>query len=58
MAVFLQAELVSARFGPTILRQLQADGPDRRIVDRPNVQDAGENTYRRQQLRWRKQSWT
>lgn len=34
IAVFLQAELACVRFGPTILRQLQADGQDRRIGDR------------------------
>ena len=50
IAVFLKAEITSARFGQTILTQLQRDSKDRRIVDTPDITKAPDNAYRRQLL--------
>jgi len=46
VAVFLQTEIASTRFDARILAILQRDGRDRRVIDRPNLDDAEENAYR------------
>jgi hypothetical protein len=46
VAVFLQTEIASARFASRILAILQHHGRDRRIIDRPNLDDAEDNAYR------------
>jgi len=46
VAVFLQSEIASTRFDARILAILQRDGRDRRVIDRPNLDDAEENAYR------------
>jgi len=46
VAVFLQTEIASTRFESRLLAILQRDGQDRRLLDRPNVEDDGENAYR------------
>jgi hypothetical protein len=46
VAVFLQTEIASTRFDARILAILQRDGRDRRVIDRPNLDDADENAYR------------
>jgi len=50
IAVFLQTEVTSARFGPTVLDILRHDGRDRQIIDRPDLSAADDNAYRRQVL--------
>jgi hypothetical protein len=47
IAVFLQGELASSRFGPDIAAQLRQDGRSSAIIANPNVHDAAENAYRR-----------
>src|SRR5262249_42155248 len=46
VAVFLQTEIASTRFAARILAILQRDGRDRRIIDRPHLDEAEENAYR------------
>lgn len=46
VAVFLQTEIASSRFRPTILELLRRDGRDPRIVERPNLDAVKENAYR------------
>jgi hypothetical protein len=46
VTVFLQTEIASTRFDARILAILQRDGRDRRVIDRPNLDDADENAYR------------
>jgi hypothetical protein len=46
VAVFLQTEIALTRFDARILAILQRDGRDRRVIDRPNLDDAEENSYR------------
>lgn len=50
VAVFLQTELASSRFCPTILALLNRDGRDPRLVERPDLANADENAYRRHLL--------
>lgn len=50
VAVFLQTEVASSRFRPTILAYLRRDGRDPRIVERPDLADMDENAYRRHLL--------
>lgn len=50
VAVFLQTELASYRFRPTLLDLLRRDGRDPRTVERPDLADAEENAYRRRLL--------
>lgn len=50
IAVFLQAEIVSERFGGEIAALLGRDKVDRRIVDAPNSQNVDENAYRKKLL--------
>jgi hypothetical protein len=45
-AIFLRAEIASSRFGKDILRILEKDGVDRKVIDKPDVKDADENEYR------------
>jgi hypothetical protein len=46
VAVFLQTEIASTRFAARLLAILQRDGRDRRVIDRPHLDDAEENAYR------------
>jgi hypothetical protein len=46
VAVFLQAEISSARFGSTILRLLEEDEVERKVIDRPCLTNEVENAYR------------
>lgn len=50
VAVFLQTEIASSRFRPTILELLRRDGRAARIVERPDLASAEENAYRRHLL--------
>ena len=50
VAVFLQAEVASTRFAPTILAILRRDGCERRIIDQPDLSNAADNAYRRHVL--------
>lgn len=50
VAVFLQTEVTSTRFGPIILAILRRDGRDRQIIDQPNLSAADDNVYRRHVL--------
>ncbi|HLZ22850.1 MAG TPA: hypothetical protein VKQ30_12070 [Ktedonobacterales bacterium] len=50
VAVFLQTEIASTRFRSAILAILQRDGHDRRVIDRPDLSNETENSYRRQVL--------
>ena len=50
VAVFLQTEIASTRFCPTILAILEREGYDRRIIDRPDLSDPTENAHRRMVL--------
>ena len=47
IAVYLRAEIDSARFGPAILTAPARDRRDRHIIDQPGLDDADENTNRR-----------
>ena len=49
ISVWLQAEVTSPRFG----RQVQLGETDRRIIERPDLNDPAENALRRQLLRYR-----
>lgn len=49
-AVFLKAEIASARFGDKVIAQLKRDHRERTIVDKPDLTNALENAYRRQLL--------
>jgi hypothetical protein len=46
VATFLRAEITSSRFSPKILSILERDGVDREIIDKPDINNAGENEYR------------
>lgn len=46
VAVFLQGEIQSERFGMEILRLLQRDGIPRTIIDHADTRNAAENNYR------------
>src|SRR5215203_993463 len=46
VAIYLQAETESSRFGPALHRILARDGVKRTIVDTPNLMDPDENAYR------------
>jgi hypothetical protein len=50
VAVFLQTEVASTRFAPTILAILRRDGRERRIIDHPDLSNAADNAYRRHVL--------
>ena len=50
VAVFLQTEVASTRFAPTILAILRRDGRERRIIDQPDLSNAADNAYRRHVL--------
>src|SRR3954447_24240741 len=50
IAVFLQAEITSERFGDKILTQLKRDNRERSLVDTPDITSTPENVYRRQLL--------
>jgi hypothetical protein len=50
VAVFLQTEVASTRFAPTILTILRQDGRERRIIDQPHLSSAADNAYRRHVL--------
>src|SRR5919205_1962376 len=50
VAVFLQTEIASTRFAPTILAILHRDGRERRIIDQPDLSNAADNAYRRHVL--------
>jgi hypothetical protein len=50
VAVFLQTEVASTRFAPTILAILLRDGRERRIIDQPDLSNAADNAYRRHVL--------
>ena len=50
VAVFLQTEVASTRFAPTILTILRRDGRERRIIDQPDLSNAADNAYRRHVL--------
>jgi hypothetical protein len=50
VAVFLQTEITSHRFGGHIKVQLENDHKDVGVVTTPNIADAQENAYRRQLL--------
>jgi hypothetical protein len=46
VAVFLQTEINSSRFSASILRILERDNVDRKIIDCPDINDKAENDYR------------
>ena len=50
VGVFLRAEIDSERHDQRILKELQADGRCRSVVDAPDFQDTGANAYRRSLL--------
>ena len=50
IAVFLQTEIASQRFGKDIAALLERDGNDRRVVDTPDLSSAEENACRRRLL--------
>lgn len=50
IAVFLQAEIVSLRFGEKVTSQLERDRKERGIVDTPDITNVADNAYRRQLL--------
>jgi hypothetical protein len=50
IAVFLQAEVASVRFGEKVITQLARDRRERRIVDTPDITNVADNAYRRQLL--------
>ena len=50
VAVFLQGELSSGRFGPWIREALEAERADERVVVSPRLDDPGENAVRRRVL--------
>ena len=50
VTVFLQTEIASSRFRPTLLELLRRDGRDPRLVEHPDLADADENAYRRHLL--------
>ena len=50
VAVFLKAEIASARFGEKVRTQLAMDGKERSIVDAPEITNQSENGYRRHLL--------
>jgi hypothetical protein len=51
VARFLQQELASERFGPTIVEHLKREGLPRQLITRPDLTDAKEQAQRRQLLR-------
>jgi hypothetical protein len=46
VATFLRAEITSLRFSPKILNILERDGVDRKVIDKPDINNAAENRYR------------
>ncbi len=46
VAIFLRTEIASLRFGENILRILERNDVDRKIIDEPNVDDNAENGCR------------
>lgn len=50
VAVFLQAEIASVRFGKKIASQLERDRKERSIVERPDITNVTNNVYRRRLL--------
>ncbi len=46
VAIFLQTEINSFRFRASIFGILERDSVDRQVIDRPNLNDKGENVYR------------
>lgn len=50
VATFLQTELASYRFKPTILAILERDGRDRSVIEQPDLVNAADNAYRAQVL--------
>jgi hypothetical protein len=46
VAIFLRTEITSSRFGKNILRILERNDVDRKIIDKPNIKDANENKRR------------
>ncbi len=50
IAVFLQTEIHSVRYGPQLTVLLERDGQDRHLLERPDLSDPEENAYRRQLL--------
>ena len=50
VAVFLKAEIASRRYGKLVLDLLARDQKNRTVVDKPDITNADENTYRRQLL--------
>ncbi len=50
VVTFLQAELASPRFEPSIVALMERDGRDRTIIDNPDLTEPGDNRYRAQVL--------
>jgi hypothetical protein len=50
VATFLQAELASPRFEPSILAKLERDGRDRSVIEEPDLSNPADNAYRAQVL--------
>jgi hypothetical protein len=50
IAVFLQCELGSPRFGAALLRQLERDGAECSIIESPDLYDPAQKVYRRRLL--------
>ncbi|MCA1623893.1 MAG: hypothetical protein LC778_08860 [Acidobacteria bacterium] len=46
VATFLRAEITSSRFSKDILRILERDGIDRKVIDNPDINETDENQYR------------
>ena len=47
IAVFLKGEIGSFRFGEKIIKYLELDNQNRKIIDNPNIDNNEENKYRR-----------
>jgi hypothetical protein len=50
VTTFLQTELASSRFEPTILAILERNSRDRSVIDQPDLANPGHNQYRAQIL--------
>jgi len=50
IAAFLRGELDSSRFGERLVALLREEGLDTSVVRRPDIEDAGENAYRKMLL--------
>jgi hypothetical protein len=50
VALFLKTEIASPRWEADIVQRLERDNVARKIVDQPDIADAGENAYRMQLL--------